>query len=91
MRRAREKEARVGGMTSKERMAKVERSLVVQQNLNSRQMTQISKGLEKLIAREQNELIRLLRGLKSEIRAENGGSAVVIRRRSSRGGRGWWW
>ena len=40
------------------------------QNLNSRQRSRVSKGLQRLVARGQNEMIRLLTELKNEIRAE---------------------
>ena len=41
-----------------------------QQNLNSTQRRQVSRRFRKLFAREQNEMIRLLKELMSEIRAE---------------------
>ena len=41
-----------------------------QQNLNSRQRRQISRGLRRLIARGQEEMIGVMEELKDEIRAE---------------------
>ena len=43
---------------------------VEQQNLNSRQRRQISRGLQRLTAGEHTEVAWLLRELKSEIKAE---------------------
>ena len=43
---------------------------VEQQNLNSRQRRQIARGLLRLIARGQEEMIGVLEELKDEIRAE---------------------
>ena len=40
-------------------------------NLNSRQRRQVSRGLKWLVAREQNEVIKLLRELKSAISKGN--------------------
>ena len=43
---------------------------VEQQNFNSRQRRKISRGLRRMITREQNGMTNLLRELRKEIRAE---------------------
>ena len=43
---------------------------VEQQNLNSRQRRQISRGLRRLIERGQGEMIGLMEELKNDVRAE---------------------
>ena len=43
---------------------------VEQQNLNSRQRRKISRGLRRMITREQNGMANLLKELRNEIRAE---------------------
>ena len=58
-------------------------------NLNSHQRRQVSRGLKRLIAREQNEVIRLLRELKGAIRkgTETADTSDVWSRRIARNSR----